>query len=130
MPLTYRIDKRSQTIFVKGLGDICIEELMESYDEARTDPDFDRTFNTYLDFSEIAPSHNIDLDQLESAKSHIRSTQEMKGLRKWGIYAPEGYAYSFSQMFVLIARELVVNIRVFRDENEARTWLGLNVVGT
>ena len=44
---------------------------------------------------------------------------------KWGYYAPAGYAYSFSQMFALIAQDLEVDVKVFTDEKEVKAWLGI-----
>ena len=53
MPVTYRIDKTLRTTFVTASGDTSVEEFVAEYDVARKDPDFDKSFNTYLDFAEI-----------------------------------------------------------------------------
>jgi len=89
------------------------------------DSDFAKGFNTYADFSEAKPSHTVNFDKVKMSKDFVASIQDMRGRCKWAIYAPYDYPYAFSKMFEILSRDLIIETKVFREEDKAKEWLGI-----
>jgi hypothetical protein len=120
-----RIDKKLKTVFVKFTGETSIEDLIEQEKMIIKDSDFEKGFNTYADFSEATPSHTVNFDKVKMSKDFVESIQDIRGKCKWAIYAPYAYAYAFSKMFAMLARNLTIETKVFRKEGKAKEWLGI-----
>jgi len=121
----YRIDRKIKTVFVKFTGETSIEDLIEQEKMIIKDSDFEIGFNTYADFSEAKPSHTVNFDKVKMSKDFVKSIQGVRGRCKWAIYAPYTYAYAFSKMFAILARNLTIETKVFREEEKAKEWLGI-----
>jgi len=121
----YRIDKKIKTVFVKFTGETSIEDLIEQEKMIIKDSDFEKGFNTYADFSEATPSHTVNFDKVKMSKDFVESIQDVRGRCKWAIYAPYVYAYAFAKMFAILARNLTIETKVFREEEKAKEWLGI-----
>ncbi len=124
-PISYRIDRIMKTVFVKVTGQISIEDLIEQEKKIIKDSGFEKGFNTYADFSEAKPSHNVTFDKVKMSKEFVESIQDMRGKCKWAIYAPYDYPYAFAKMFAVLSRDLIIETRVFREEEKAKAWLGI-----
>lgn len=121
----YRIDKNIKTVFVKFTGETSIEDLIEQEKIILKDSDFEKGFNTYADFSEATPSHTVNFDKVKMSKEFVESIQDMRGKCKWAIYAPYVFAYAFAKMFAILASDLTIETKVFREEEKAKDWLGI-----
>jgi len=124
-PINYRIDRKMKTVFVKATGEISIEDLIDQEKMIIKDSNFEIGFNNYVDFSEAKPSHTVNFDKVKMSKDFVESIQDIRGRCKWAIYAPYTYAYAFSKMFAILARNLTIETKVFREEEKAKKWLGI-----
>ena len=124
-PLSYRIDQKLKTVFVKATGELSVEDLIEQEKMIINDSDFKKGINTYVDFSEAIPSDTVNFDKVKMSKDFVASIQDITGTCKWAIYAPYDYSYAFSKMFATMFRDLLVETRVFREEKKAKEWLGI-----
>ena len=124
-PISYRIDRKMKTVFVKVAGEISVEDLIAQEEIVIEDSDFEKGFNTYADFSEAKPAPTVTFDKVKMSKDFVASIQDMRGRCKWAIYAPHDYSYAFSKMFELLSRDLIIETKVFREEEKAKEWLGI-----
>ncbi len=125
MSTSHRIDKELKTIFVVAKGNIELEELIEDEKKILNNPEFEKGYNKYVDFSEAKPSQNADYEKIKMTAEFIRSTQNSRGKCKWSIYAPNVDAYNYSKLFAQLTKELELETKVFISEREAREWLGV-----
>jgi hypothetical protein len=125
MPVTHRIDKKLNTVFVKATGEISVEDLMDQETKIILDPDFEKGLNTYADFSEAVPSGNTNIDKLIISREFVESIQNIRGKCKWAIFAPHEHAYTITSIYAELSDKLKIETKVFKDETEARTWLGI-----
>ena len=123
-PVNYRIDRALKMVFVKATGEISIEDLIVQEKMIINDSAFEKGFNTYVDFSEAKPSHTVNLDKVKMSRDFVGSIQSWRGKCKWAFYAPSDYSYAFSKMFAILSQDLIIEAKVFRQE-EAKKWLGI-----
>ena len=123
MSIKYRIDKANRVVYVEASGEITIEDLIENEKSIVNDPNLEKGYDTYADFSKARPSHTVNIDKIEHSKEFVESIQEHRGQCKWAIYAPDDYTYAYSLMFATLSKELHIDTQVFREEREAYEWL-------
>jgi hypothetical protein len=111
MPTTHWIDKKLKTVFVKATGEISIEDLIEQEKKINHDPDFEKGFNTYADFSKAKPSADIHFDKIIISVDFVKSIQEVRGKCKWAIFAPLEHAYTVSNMFAVLSEGLDIETK-------------------
>ena len=124
--IEYRIDRALKTVFVKAEGEISIEDLISQEETIIKDSAFEKGFNTYADFSEAKPSHTVNLDKVKMSRDFVGAIQSRRGKCKWAFYAPTDYPYAFAKMFTILSKDLIIEARVFRREEEAKKWLGIS----
>lgn len=125
MSTTHRVDKKIKTIFVIAEGSIGLEELLDNEKKILQDPEFEKGYNKYIDFSGAKPAPNADFDQIVVAAEFIAATRNLRGKCKWSIYAPGEDAYNYSLLFARLTKELELDTKIFKNEQEAKEWLGI-----
>jgi hypothetical protein len=127
MPITYRIDKKAGTIYVEAIGEITVEDLIENEKKIVRDTDLSKGFNTYADFSNASPALTVNIDKIKMSKEFVESIQNLRGKCKWAIFAPEKYSYIYSLMYETLSRDLIIETKVFRDDEKAKEWLKIKI---
>jgi hypothetical protein len=125
MKLTYNIDKKSKTVFVKAKGEISVNDLIENEKNIINDPNFERGFNTLVDFTKAKPAEDVHFKTITMGRDFVESIQEVRGKCKWAFIAPNATAYGAIRMFIALSDSLSIESVVFRTEDEAKKWLGL-----
>ena len=125
MEITYKIDKEKGTIFMKAQGDISIEDLIAFEKNLLKDPLFEAGLNSFVDFSKAQSTHDVDIEKIKMSLEYIESIQDKRGRCKWAIYAPYDYLYTFWLIFEGLSDKLNIEAKVFKDKEEAKTWLGI-----
>ena len=123
MTFKNRFDKDNGIVFVRVLGEITIEDLMQNEMKILQHPDYRASFNMFLDMSLAKPHPSVDLGKVIISKEFVASLQEDIGNCKWAVYAPDDTPYAFSQMFEVISSGLTVETKVFRESKDAMRWL-------
>jgi hypothetical protein len=125
MKLTYKINKKSKTIFVKATGEISVNDLIELEKKIISDPKFERGFNTLVDFTNAKPADDVNFETISMGRDFVVSIQEVKGKCKWAFIAPDATAYGAIRMFVVLSGGLSIESEAFKTEVDAKKWLGL-----
>lgn len=124
MSLKHYIDKKAKTVYVIAKGDISLEDLIAQEKKFIKDVDFEKGFDTFIDFSEAKPSYTVNLSKIKMSIDFVESIQGSRGECKWAIFAPYGFAYSLSKLYTQFSKErLHIKLKVFKDEAEAKKWL-------
>ena len=125
MQITYRIDAKQKTIFVKAKGEIAVEDLIAFEKKLLNDPLFEAGLNSFVDFSKARPTHDFDFDKIKKSLDFVESVQEKRGKCKWAVFAPYDYLYTFWLIFEGLSDNLIIEVKVFSNKEDAQKWLGI-----
>jgi hypothetical protein len=120
MPASYRIDIDRRIILSTGTGKLTDDDLREHQRAVLADPDFDPTLNQLWDLQQVETLDisNAALRDLASSRSYAAGT-------KRAVVAPRDVLYGTARMFQTLHDEAPEDVRVFRDADEAKAWLGI-----
>jgi hypothetical protein len=122
------IDKTQNVIYQVLAGEISVETAIKSSKNIVSDPDFvKKKFDVFADLSKAWPTFNMDIRSIGESIQFYSELEQMYDGRKWAIYAPEDYQYSFIKIFVKLLHNKHVDIKIFRDDIAAKKWLGIMV---
>lgn len=120
LPATYEIDAQRRLVFSRLWGAVTDKEVYDHNALLRSDPRFDPTFNQLTDLSEVT--------QISVTTGMINETSLDQffepGTRRAMIATDDG-VFGMARMFALRAESVGQTIQVFRDERQARDWLGI-----
>lgn len=119
MPYSYRIDKDLKIVFSKAFGVFTEDDIRGHSEDLLNDPEFDRTYNQFVDFSEVT--------KLEVSLALVRSkamSRLFSETSKRAAVAPQDVVYGSVRVFEGYSSSDMV--KVFRDVDEARRWLNLD----
>ena len=123
--ITHHIDLESRTIFVRAMGEISVYDLIEYEKKVMQDPHFERGLNTLADFTDAKPSYNVNFGTVTYSRDFVKSIQKVRGKCKWAFIAPSDITYGICRMFSFLSAGLDIETGVFRTEDDARKWLGM-----
>lgn len=128
--ITSSINPELNTVFTVYKGKIGIEDLIEQTKTIQANPKFKRNMNSLVDLTLAKPDIDIDFEKVNQYKEFIASVQKLRGTCKWAIVAPDDLVFGLSRMFEVLSSGLTIQTKVFRNEREARQWLGIPEVVT
>jgi hypothetical protein len=119
MPAFFQIDKERRLVITTCSGILTLADAYAHQQELRKQPDFDPTFSQFIDFSEVTKLDMSKEDIDRFAQSTIFSPHSRRA-----ILATHDVAYGLARMYGIL-REFKgeEGIQVFRNRNEAMTWV-------
>jgi len=121
LPAQYRIDSESRIIFSTARGVLTEEDLRGHQSRLLADPAFDPKFDQLWDFSEVTKLHVE-----RKAVSHLAQARSFEAGVKRAVVAPSDLAFGMARMFQLLHDQAPEEVRVFRSQEEAQGWLGID----
>jgi hypothetical protein len=124
MPVEHRYDAALRTLFVTFTGEVSETELLDTARKLSADPSIPPGRRELVDLSRI---ENSDVTSAALRRvAHIYSeTDKQPEDSQVAIVAPGDLYYGLSRMYEAFRRSSPVEIRVFRELAEARSWLGI-----
>jgi len=121
MPMHYQIDSQQGMLFIVAEGDISQPERLTAMQAWLSDPDFRPGLHTLADFSDATnvPS----LPELEEIAAFIRRHAKRIGRIKIAIVTKRPVTFGVARQFGALAPGDFLTVQVFRDRDEALTWL-------
>jgi hypothetical protein len=120
MPVKYRIDVPLRTVFTTPFGTYTDQDARQHVEDLRNEPDFESDFNQLFDASGVT--------SVELSGTCVR---EIASIRMFGegsrraFVAGTDVVFGMIRMFEMLRDDFPDQIRVFRDIDDARAWLGL-----
>ncbi len=104
-------------------GDLTMSAFLTFTKEFLEHPDFRKDLDRLYDFRDA----KIDLqsDQFRTIYKALQDDDAVHGKRKVAFLVAKNFDFGLMRMFSSIADRLSADMAVFRDRNEANTWLGL-----
>jgi hypothetical protein len=121
MPVFYEIDKASNLIRTRCVGQVTLLEVLDHFRDLEQDPDCPQYLDVMLDLTgtETVPSHA----QLRSVSDQIR---RVRGTVQFGICAivtGSDAVYGSAMVFEVLAALSFRVTKVFQDGPDAENWL-------
>ncbi len=118
MPASYRIDPHRRLVRVRVWGTVTNDDLRDHYHRLAADSRFEPTFRSIADLDAVT---RFAVDPCVIAETASWSIFDV-GTRR-AIVAASDVALGLSRMFSLYAEGVGQNVRVFRTEPDALSWL-------
>ena len=120
MPASYRIDVSLGLVFSTAQGVLTNDDILVHQAALRDDVNFDPAFSELYDFRSVT-KFELSAEQIQAiAGRPIYGTGSRAAL-----VAPDDLVYGLLRMFQTMAEGGHGNIQIFRDMDDARSWLGL-----
>ena len=121
MPTTYRIVPHERIVYLKTAGESSFEEWRDAVLGALGDPAYRPGFGFLNDRRQQAkpPAADFAVLATEFVKEHAR---EMAPVR-WAVVSAVEAVYETLRAYSVIAERAGVELRAFKDIDEARWWL-------
>lgn len=120
MPLKYRVDKSLGVVFSIADGVLDIEDCIQLKEALRSDPDFQSSFDQFLDLTKIVDC------RLTPGELNLLAAQPLFSKDSRRVFvAPNDLVYGLSRMYQAFMEDHDSEIAVFRDRSEAMKWMGL-----
>ncbi len=120
--IEFKLLKSIGCVHFQGTGDISFDYLIQCIKDVHRHPDFDFSFNTFIDFEKATVSFKD--EGLYAYKSFFEGLQHDAIHRKWAIYSKQDATFKSANMsHMLVSKEIEVD--VFGDRDRALAFLGI-----
>jgi hypothetical protein len=122
MPVTATIDTDAKLITYVVAGDMTLDDVRAAVDAAVKDPRFDQSMNSLWNLKEGRVA--ISMAELPEMISHLSGIADRRGSGyKVAILVRRNEDFGLSSLFEMHSYSLPFEVQVFRNSDEARTWV-------
>lgn len=119
MTLRYTVYREQQIIITNASGRLTLDNMKKHMQTVQKHPDIEPDFNHIFDLREAVKIDITTGDVKQLAEFSFFNEQS-----KRAIVAPTDLFYGMSRMYEVFKNESSVNIKVFRNYEEAKEWVG------
>ena len=121
MPVSYQIDRERRIVYTKAFGVLTNSDILDFQKRLREDPEFEPDFRQFADCRAI-DEMGVTREGVEEASSRSPFSH---GSRR-ALVVSSDVAFGMARMLENLRHDAGDEIRVFREAEEARRWLGLD----
>ena len=118
-----KIDKGRKLAQIKARGRVNVHELKDIFLEIVEHEDWQAGFNMLCDYSNIE-NFDVSTKDIDDITEWQVSIDELIGDGRCAVIASKDSVYGMSRMWEILSSERSQQICVFRQMNDAITWLG------
>jgi hypothetical protein len=121
MPIQYRIDQATRTIYTRCYGPVTLAEVIDHFRELAADPECPSYLDVMLEWTDtsIVPLSR----ELREVARHIALLRDRVRFGAFAVVAGKTVLFGMSRMFLVFADGLFDETAVFRTAAEAEVWL-------
>ena len=120
--IEFTIHKHARWVHFRGTGAIRIAYLIERIKALQSHPDFEFSFNSFIDFEDATvPFEETGIDDY---KSFVEALQQAEIHRKWAIYTKDEMTFQSANMSHLFESG-AIEVDVFQNRDAALAFLGI-----
>jgi hypothetical protein len=121
VPASHRIDPRQRLVIRTFEGIVTDEDLLQDQNAMRSAPEYKPEYRQLIDARGVERAEI----STEVIRDLARASPGAAQARRAFVVASD-LAFGLARMFEIQRTDAPEEVRVFRDVNEARTWLGLD----
>jgi len=124
LPMEYSIDRTARLVRVVGSGRLTDDAMVECIARLRADPLLEPDMNTLADMRDIQVGFSQ--EGVRRMLEVMESTADRRTAAKGAIVVSSDVAFGMARMVEMRSEERAYpSLRVFRDMQTARQWLGI-----
>lgn len=125
MPVETHIDPQTKLIHYKATGEINVVDMIAAFQSVFGHPDFEPGMNALCD-AKYATFKEMALHDVQDLAAVVASMGKQRGQgHRVALLVRGNTEFGLSALFEMQTVSLPFEVQVFRNTNEARTWLGL-----
>ena len=121
MPISYRTDPAQKVVYTTFEGEVTDQQFVRHAREIGKDPEIDGSF-VELIHADTSSMKDVTKSGLQAAADPLRIS---RAIRKIAIVASRNVEFGLARMVVSLADESPTEIQVFREQADAKSWLGI-----
>lgn len=121
MPISYRIDAAQKVVYTTIEGEITDDQIIEHAGTIGNDPEIDHSF-VELVYASPTSVAGVTSSGIRNSADALSSYTPMK---RTAFVTAGDVEFGLARMYEFLADEYPVEVRVFREEAEAKSWLGI-----
>ena len=118
------VDDSRRTRFIVYEGIVDDVELLKAYKELVARPDFNKTYNDFVDLTHV-DEFQVTSKGISDLAAFLKPYIGELATTKLAIVATKPYIYGMARMYQSVRDDAPRKIKVFRDADEAFFWLGI-----
>jgi hypothetical protein len=120
VPADYSIDPDRGLVSSRAWGQVSGLEFVEHQRRLSADPEFRPEYDQIWDCRDIERLSDVDAETMR----RLAANNPFAAGSRRAVVSPSNATYGLSRMFEILTEESPDEFRVFRDWNEALSWLG------
>ncbi len=120
MPLTWEIDADTGLILIAATGAVPIEAYLDLWKELMGDPRIEPGPCVVADFREVEVTRTG--AEVRTVAAGTKRFNEFMHGGRMAVVATQQASFGLARMYEALIEERSIQVRVFRDAEEARTW--------
>lgn len=118
---TYEFFTKEGYIRVTGVGSLRLEDVQEHMRIIHDHPLFRSGLDSLIDLTDATMEG--DYEMARQLHSFVRSIQDVRGDCRWAFVVPWDLNFGLARMFATLADDLRIQMKAFRNIQEAEKWL-------
>ncbi len=125
MPISHRIDPAQKVVYTTFEGEVTDQQFLRHARKIGRDPEIDGSF-VELIYADTSSLKSVTGSSIREAADALRGST---AIRKIGIVVSRNVEFGIARMVESLADESLIEIKVFREQADARSWLGIEPTG-
>jgi hypothetical protein len=121
MSYEYRIDKNERIVYSTLSGELDVDEIIAGLTEALADTDFEPGMSGITDLRSL--KWESDQEDLRRLARFMIEHKDRIGRSRSAVVVGGERAYGMTRMFEVFSEQSSLDIGVFRDVKQARSWV-------
>ncbi|MBU8922150.1 MAG: hypothetical protein KOO63_10070 [Bacteroidales bacterium] len=126
MSVSYEIDRRSGVILSRATGRVTCEDMLGMSKTAINDTRRGSPYRELFDLRDVV-EYDIDGDGIKKLVSYLTSRGELVRFGRVAYVPSKDMVYGIGRMFEACGSDIPLEFMVFRDFNQASSWVGISL---
>ena len=126
MPILYTIAPDQKIAYIKAWGKVAVDEIMIEGARMFAETEWENGFNILCDYRETT-DFNLSYEDVNKVVWQDKKHEHLFDKSKLAIVAKSDLVFGLSRMWEMRSQDSKLTKKVFRDMNDAESWLGLDL---
>jgi hypothetical protein len=124
MPIRYTIDSKNGVVYTTASGTLTEDELLAHKRALMRDPAFNAGMKELSDIRAVEHL-DVSVEAIQGLAKFDREHTNDVGEHQLGLLVPTDFVFGMARMYEMMTEGNTAGVVVFRDEAEAKAWVGL-----
>ena len=125
MPYSYQIDPHTGAIFSRGTGVVTAQDMLDGLSELFSEGAFSTPYRELFDMR-AAERFKVYVQDARQILALSQTHMPKVRAARIALLTSQDHIFGIGRMIEILSESLPIQVKPFRDEQEARRWLGLS----